>query len=196
LELAEQSSRELFERAAPPRTASIAPFLCARAPLLAAQTVALVGAKGEPLGAEESPAAAVMFGSREVRALLAAVAPFDFRLLSAEEWEYVARDSGASALLNGSTPGEAEAACAALYNGSFEPDGADAGTNGLGVWGMPWGQWIAHSGDRSACGPCRAGAATLYPWQSDEIVMCFAGLGAEMDGFETNPVRFAVDLPG
>lgn len=172
----------------------VAPFLCARAPVLAAQSERLIGRVPWPVGDEDSSAAAVRFDREATRELMRAVRPYRFRLLTAQEWEWVARSGGRDPFINGSTVEEAEAACKALYASAFDPARTDPGSNGLGIWGLPWGDWVAGE-DPWEPGKAHGGAAMLYPWQTDEIIMQLAGMGAGVGNPDENGVRFAVPLP-
>jgi hypothetical protein len=192
LDMQEEESHEIFLREASTHAAVIRPFLCARAPVLAAQTTALLGIAPDVVGDEESETAAARFSREQTHALLTALGS-GFRLLSGDEWEYAARDAGENAFIQGGTVEDAEAACGVLYESAFDAED-DAEISALGLWGMPLGEWIAAPHDTRACGNSRGGAAMLYPWQSDEIVMCFAGMGDDVGGFDRNGVRVAVDL--
>jgi hypothetical protein len=107
----------------------------------------------------------------------------------------VARGGGADPFVNGADARQAEAACAALYGKPFAPDRKDAGSNGLGIWGLPWGDWVAGSGPRVP-GKGRGGAARGYPWEGPGIIECLAGSGDSFAQRDANCLRFAVDLPG
>ncbi len=175
-----------------PRDTTVRPFLCACAPVLAKQAQDLVGEAPWPVGADDSDFAAVRFGRAHAARVLDA-APF--RLLTADEWEYVAREGGPLAFINGSNEVEAEAACKALYAAAYDASRDDAGTNAFGVWGLPWGDWVAAATGRRDPHTSRGGAAMLYPWQGDELVMQLCALGDDACGNDENGVRFALDLP-
>lgn len=64
-----------------------------------------------------------------------------------------------------------------------------------GVWGLPWGCWICDDDEPQIAYAGRGGAAMLYPWQSDEIVMQLAGQDDDTCDFDEHPVRVVVDLP-
>lgn len=179
-------------KANPPHEVTVRPFLCACAPVLAKQAEALVGEAPWPVGADDSDAAAVRFGRAHAARVLDAS---PFRLLTADEWEYVAREGGSLAFINGSNEEEAEAACKALYDAAYDAARDDAGTNGFGVWGLPWGDWVAAATGRRDPHTSRGGAAMLYPWQGDELVMQLCALGDDACGNDENGVRFALDLP-
>lgn len=67
----------------------------------------------------------------------------------------------------------AEAACRALYaKQHFERATKEPATNAFGVWGLPFGEFVAKPrGKRLEPWGIRGGAAMLYPWQVDEIVI-------------------------
>ncbi len=178
----------------PPRVATVAPFLCARAPLLRDAAWQLLGEEeGWVVGDEDSPLAAIRFEKDAAEAL---VAKLPFRLMTDAEWEYVAREGGGLAFINGATPEATEAACEALYNAAYAPERVDAGTNGLGIWGLPWGDWLATAKAPRTPAYARGGAAMAYPWQSDEIALQLCAWSNDGCGNDENGVRFALDLPG
>ncbi|MCE9574764.1 MAG: hypothetical protein K8W52_16565 [Deltaproteobacteria bacterium] len=178
---------------APPRIATVAPFLCARAPLLRDAAWQLLGAEaGWVVGDEDSARAPIRFEKDTATAL---VAMLPFRLMTDAEWEYVAREGGALAFINGATPAQATAACDAVYAAAYDPERVDAGTNGFGVWGLPWGDWLATADAPRTPAFVRGGAAMSYPWQSDELPMQLCALGNDGCANDENGVRFALDLP-
>ncbi len=179
--------------AAPPRKAKVAPFLVARAPLLVRRAREIVGKKvGWVIGDEQSEESPVRLTKAQCTPILKAI---PWRLPTAIEWEWVARDGGRNAFVNGATPDDAEAACSALYNKAFAPERDDAGSNGFGVWGMPWGDWIATAKKPRLPHAGRGGAAMLYPWQNDELMMQLAGSSDDSCGNTEQCLRFAIDLP-
>lgn len=179
--------------AAPPRKVKLAPFLLARAPLLLKRARELVGTKvGWVIGDEGSDRSPVRFTKAQCTPILKAI---PWRLPTATEWEWVARDGGGHAFVNGATPDDAEAACSALYGKAFDPERNDAGSSGFGVWGMPWGDWIAKPGKPRVPHAGRGGAAMLYPWQNDELMMQLAGMADGGCANEEQCLRFAIDLP-
>ncbi|MER2563867.1 MAG: ankyrin repeat domain-containing protein [Myxococcaceae bacterium] len=165
LDWQEPSTLELF---APSKTAPaiIATFLCARAPV-----------STEPMTKKQAEQA---------------LKRTPFRVLTPLEWEYVARDGGASPFISARTPAEAEAACAKLYGAMFDPKKKDS--TAFGVWGLPLGEWVSSKKSGALTGAC-GGAAMLYPWQGDELVECFAGLRESANANTQNPLRFAFSLP-
>ncbi len=191
----EESSVEWLESLAeaPGREVSVAPFLMARAPMLAGAAQAIAGDDaGWVTGNEGSPEAPIRFTKEQCDPLLAA---FPWRLPTGDEWEWVARTGGTTSFLNGATPEETEEACKALYSSAFDPERDDAGMNGFGVWGLPWGDWVATPAAPRSPHAGRGGAAMLYPWQSDEIIMQLAGLPDDGCANDEQGLRFVVDLP-
>lgn len=196
VEWVEDEGSEYLEQAAeaaPPRKAKVAPFLLARAPLLVKRARELVGAKvGWVIGDERSDSSPVRFTKAQCAPILKAI---PWRLPTATEWEWVARDGGKHAFVNGATPDAAEAACSALYGKAFAPERDGAGSNEFGVWGMPWGDWIATAAKPRVPHAGRGGAAMLYPWQNDELMMQLAGMADDGCANEEQCLRFAIDLP-
>lgn len=146
--------------------ATVATFLCARAPV-----------STEPMTKKQAEQA---------------LKRTPFRVLTPLEWEYVARDGGHSPFVSARTPDEAEAACAKLYGAAFDPKKKDS--TAFGVWGLPLGEWVSSKKNGALTGAC-GGAAMLYPWQGDELVECFAGLRESANANTQNPLRFAFSLP-
>lgn len=183
------------EKAQKPRVATVAPFLCARTPILRDRARAMLGDDevGWVVGDEDDANAVVLFDKDDCARLLVGG---PFRLLRRAEWELVARAGGDLAFVNGATPEEAAAACEALYDRAYDPGRDDAGTNALGIWGLPWGDWVGDDKRPSAPSAIRAGAAASYPWQNDEIVGALCGWGDDGCGMDQAAVRFALDLPG
>lgn len=180
-------------KASPPRKVTVAPVLIARAPLLVKRARDIVGPKvGWVIGDDRSDSSPIRFTKAQCTPILNAI---PWRLPTAIEWEWVARDGGTHAFVNGATPDDAEAACSALYDKAFSPERSDAGSNGFGVWGMPWGDWIAKPNKPRVPHAGRGGAAMLYPWQSDELMMQLAGMGDDHCGNDEQCLRFAIDLP-
>lgn len=173
--------------------ATVAPFLIARAPVLAGAAQNIAGEDaGWVTGDEGSPAAPIRFTKEQCTPILAA---FPWRLPTGHEWEWVARTGATTAFLNGATAAETEAACKALYASAYEHEVTGPGQNGFGVWGLPWGDWVATAAAPRLPHAGRGGAAMLYPWQSDEIIMQLAGLGDDGCANDEQNLRFALDLP-
>lgn len=146
--------------------AAVATFLCARAPV---STEPMTRRKAEQ-----------------------ALKRTPFRVMTVDEWEYVARDGGTSPFVNARTPKEAEAACAKLYGASFDPKKKEVSS--FGAWGLPLGEWTSSKKDGALTGAC-GGAAMLYPWQGDELIDCFAGVRDRANSNTENLLRFAFSLP-
>lgn len=146
--------------------AAVATFLCARAPV---STEPMTRRKAEQ-----------------------ALKRTPFRVMTVDEWEYVARDGGTSPFVNARTPKEAEAACAKLYGTSFDPKKKEV--SAFGVWGLPLGEWTSSKKDGALTGAC-GGAAMLYPWQGDELIDCFVGVRDRAHSNTENLLRFAFSLP-
>ena len=179
--------------AAPAHDVTVAPFLVARAPLLVKHARAIVGTKvGWVIGDEGSDRSPIRFTKAQCTPILKAI---PWRLPTAIEWEWVARDGGKYAFINGATPDDAEAACSALYGKAFLLERSDAGSNGFGVWGMPWGDWIATPTRPRVPHAGRGGAAMSYPWQNDELLMQLAGMADDGCANAEQCLRFAIDLP-
>lgn len=184
-------SVESLAKEAKPRVATVRPFLCARAPVLRDYAYKLLGTKdGWVIGDEDSGASPVRYTKKKTTQLLEET---PFRLLTADEWQWVAREGGRLAFVNGATPDEAEAACHALYGNAFDPTRSDEGNNAFALWGLPWGDWTAEAKAPRVPHEERGGAAMPYPWQSDEIIMALAAFGS--GGDDQSCVRFALDLP-
>ena len=195
LEWNEESSAEWLESlgARAGGEVTVAPFLIARGPVLAGDAQRIAGDEaGWVTGNEDSPAAPIRFTKDQCTPILAA---FPWRLPTGHEWEWVARTGGTTAFLNGATPDETESACKALYSAAYDHECADAGINGFGVWGLPWGDWVSAAAAPRTPHAGRGGAAMLYPWQSDEIIMQLAGLGDDGCANDEQNLRFALDLP-
>ncbi len=175
-----------------PREVAVKPFLCARAPASAACARELGVDVGWVVG-DDSDDAPIRLDDESAEALFETFS--SARLPTRAEWEWVARQGGVLPFINGATFEEAEAACHALYGKAFDPDRDDAGSNAWGVWGMPWGDWICDDDEPQLAYAGRGGAAMLYPWQGDEIVMQLAGQPDDTCGFDEQCVRFVVDLP-
>ena len=173
------------------KPAQIDPFLCARAPLLEGHARALRKRTEFTVGDTDG---AVTFTRKQANAAMAAF-PASFRFLKPLEWEYVARDGGVTTFINGDVPEGAKKACEDLNEHRFDPRRKGPGSNALGVWGLPLGDWVASKNVRvsgSACG----GAAMDLPWPSaDGIALCFAGLSVVGGRENASCVRVAVDLP-
>ena len=196
IEWSEDESGEWVEQAAeaqPPREVTVKPFLCARAPVLAGAAEAIAGDKaGWVVGNENSEDSPIRFTKAQCAPILKKIA---WRLPTGDEWEWVARDGGVNAFINGATPDDAEKACNALYGAAYDNERTDRGVNGFGVWGMPWGDWIAKPGKPREPHAGRGGAAMLFPWQSDEIIMQLAGMGDDACANKEQCLRFVIDLP-
>lgn len=182
---------DLATRAAP-REVRVKPFLAARSPVSAAQARALGVDLGWVVG-DDSDNAPIRLDDESAEAL------FDefpaARLPTRAEWEWLARQGGTLMFINGATFEEAEAACEALYGKGFDPGRDDAGQNAWGIWGMPWGDWICDDDEPQIAYAGRGGAAMLYPWQGDEIIMQLAGQPDDTCSFDEQCVRFVLDMP-
>jgi hypothetical protein len=195
VEYVENTALEWIDKlaeAAVPREVTVKPFLCARAPASAACARVLGVDVGWVVG-DDSDDAPIRLDDESAEALFEQFAMA--RLPRRAEWEWVARQGGALPFINGATFEEAEDACKALYGTAFDPVRDDAGQNAWGVWGMPWGDWICEDDELQLAYAGRGGAAMLYPWQGDEIVMQLAGQPDDTCGFDEQCVRFVVNLP-
>ena len=163
----------------PSEPATVAPFLLARAPLLAEHI------EGWVVGDEDSDQSAVRIDSDTAAAVLA---EGPFRVPTSIEWEWVAREGGVLAFVDAADPDEAAAACEDISDSPYDPDLA----NGGGIWGLPWGDWV---GDGKQPRASRGGAAMLYPWQSDELILQLAGLPDDAASQAQNCLRYALDVP-
>ena len=173
------------------KPAAVGAFLCARTPLLEGHARGLRAKRPIKLGRTDAVVAFTRAQADSVVALL----PGSFRHLSQIEWEYVARSGGTTTFINGETPYEARAACEELHDERFDPAEKSRGSNTLGVWGLPWGEWVGGKNARHAKAAC-GGAAMSLPWVSgDAIVGCFAGLSVVIGAETASCVRVAVDLP-
>ena len=201
LELQENVTREQVEamKNAKTKKTKIAPFLCARAPVHGALARQVLGKVGWAIDEREPEASVVRLSRAAATTLAKAFAKDGLRLLTGPEWEWVAREGSArSTFINGRNAKVAEAACAALYKKPrFDPADGPPATNGFGVWGLPWGEFVADpKGTRRTPACCRGGAAMLYHWQADEIVMCVPSFGYRLGkSKESASVRFAIDMP-
>lgn len=186
------AAKELARAARPRHQVRVAPFLCARAPLVEDGSVALVSA---------AEAARMVKRAK-------------LRLLSEAEWEYVARDGGSRAWI-GLDDAETDVQRAlarhakSLYGRSSPPSGAAA--DRFGVWALALGDWVADSWHQDyrraprdgapwkpgkAPGVRRGGAASLYPWQdADEHLESHAAIRLPAARGTFACVRFALDLP-
>lgn len=164
----------------PAETVTVGAFLLARAPLLAKDVEG-----GYVVGDEESDESPVRLDRDTASVMLRDSA---WRLPTAAEWEWVAREGGELAFVDGATAEDAEAACEDVYDSPYDPGLA----NGWGVWGLPWGDWVGEGKEPQAG---RGGAAMLYPWQSDELILQLAGLPDDAAGNAEQCLRFALDLP-
>ena len=162
-------------------TVTVAPFLLARAPLLARDVDG-----GWVVGDEESDESAVRLDADLAGAILR---DSPFRAPTSIEWEWVAREGGSLAFVDGADAEDAEAACEDVYDSPYDADLA----NGWGVWGLPWGDWV---GDGKELRAGRGGAAMTFPWQADELILQLAGLPDDAAGNAEHCLRFALDLPG
>lgn len=193
VEYNEESAHEWLDQiaeSASPREVTVKPFLISRAPLLIGQARALGLEEGWVVGDDESEDSPVRYYQEYIETVMQAV---PFRLPTGDEWEYVARDGGKNPFVNGATFEEAEEACDALYDMDFDPDDESREINSLGVWGLPWGDWVAKPENPRVPHVGRGGAAMPYPWQGDEIIMQLAcGVDSADD---QQCVRFVVDLP-
>ncbi|HSN28903.1 MAG TPA: hypothetical protein VLT45_21595 [Kofleriaceae bacterium] len=161
-------------------TVTVAPFLLARAPLLARDVDG-----GWVVGDEESDESAVRL-DQDMASVLLRDSPF--RVPTSIEWEWVAREGGELPFVDGADAEDAEAACEDVYDSSYDADLA----NGWGVWGLPWGDWVGEGKEPRAG---RGGAAMTYPWQADELILQLAGLPDDAAGNAEHCLRFALDLP-
>jgi hypothetical protein len=178
---AEQALAWLDELAkVPPETVTVGAFLLARAPLLAKDFDG-----GNVVGDEDSDESAIRIDADTAAALLR---DGPWRVPTSIEWEWVAREGGELAFVDGATPEDAEAACEDVFDSPYDADLA----NGWGVWGLPWGDWV---GDGKELRGGRGGAAMSYPWQSDELILQLAGLPDDAAGNADHCLRFALDLP-
>jgi len=164
----------------PTETVTVEAFLLARAPLLAKDIEG-----GWVIGDEESDESAVRLDRDTATVVLRDGA---WRVPTSNEWEWVAREGGELPFVDGATPEDAEAACEDVFDSPYDPDLA----NGWGVWGLPWGDWVG-GGKEPQAG--RGGAAMLYPWQGDELILQLAGLPDDAAGNAEQCLRFALDLP-
>lgn len=163
----------------PAELATVAPFLLARYPLLAQHI------EGWVVGDEDSDESAVRIDSDVAAAVLAEV---PFRVPTSTEWEWVAREGGVLPFVDATDADDAAAACEDVFDSSYDPDLA----NGWGIWGLPWGDWV---GDDKQPKASRGGAAMLFPWQGDELIMQLAGLPDDSCGQTQNCLRYALDVP-
>ncbi len=200
LKLDEEITREqVAEMTAKTKKTKVAPFLCARAPVSGALAERAIGATGWTIDEDEPEAGVVRLSAPQATKLAKAFAKDGLRLITDPEWEWVAREGGRVSFINAKDARGAERACAALYAmPRFAPNAAPPTTNGFGVWGLPWGDFVADpNGTRRTVWGVRGGAAMLYPWQTDEIVMCVASFGYRLGkSKEQSGVRFAIDIPG
>ncbi len=195
IEFAEDSATEWLDEiatSAPPTEVTVKPLLVARAPLLAGRARALGTDSGWVVGDDKSDLAPIRFDDEQTEPI---IDQLPWRLPTSVEWEWIARGGGVTPFINGTTFEEAEAACMALYEKAFDPERDDAGMNSLGVWGLPWGDWVADDDEPRDAIAGRGGAAMLYPWQGDEIIMQMAGMGDDGCGFDEHCLRFVLDLP-
>jgi len=202
LKFEEDVTREMVEglRGAKTKKTKVAPFLCARAQVHGSLAEAVLGKTGWALDEEDARAGIVRLYPADAAKLARAFAKDGLRLITDPEWEWVAREGGARHWINADDAKGAEKACGALYGAErFSRDAKPPATNGWGVWGLPWGDFVAEAkGTRRAVWGVRGGAAMLYPWQSDEIVMCCASYGYRVGrgrSKEQSSVRFAIDMP-
>ncbi len=187
----DEETRSTLEAGPQAKPSAAAPFLCGRTPLLERHARALRAKTRLVRGGDD---AIVTFTRNQADAALMALPP-SWRLLSAMEWEYVARSGGVTTFINGTGPSEARAACDDLNEEPFDPERQSPGSNALGIWGLPWGDWVAGKNKRYAGAAC-GGVAMEFPWPSDDaIVGCFAGLSIVIGADEASCVRVAVDLP-
>jgi hypothetical protein len=163
----------------PAEPATVAPFLIARHPLLSQHI------EGWVVGDEDSDESAVRLDSDTAAAVLA---EGPFRVPTSTEWEWVAREGGVLPFVDGADPDDAAAACEDIYDSSYDRDLG----NGWGIWGLPWGDWV---GDGKQPRGGRGGAAMLYPWQGDELILQLAGLPDDSAGQTQNCLRYALDVP-
>jgi hypothetical protein len=159
---------------------------------------AVLGHSGWTIDEAEPEAGVTRLSSAEAGKLARAFARDGLRLITEVEWEWVARECGSSPFINARDARGAERACEALYcKPRFDRRDGQPAANALGVWGLPWGDFVAapKSAQRTAWG-VRGGAAMGYPWQSDEIVECVPSYGFRL-GRSKQPsgVRLALDLP-
>lgn len=185
-------------RGAKTKRVEVAAFLCARAPVHGALAERVLGEVGWAIDEDDPTAGVVRVHAKDAGKLARAFAKDGLRLLTSPEWEWVAREGGARHWINADDARGAEKACAALYNcARFGRDAKPPTINGWGVWGLPWGDFVAEArGTRRTAWGVRGGAAMLYPWQTDEIMMCVASFGYRLGkSKEQAGVRFAVDMP-
>jgi hypothetical protein len=200
LDFNEEVTREQVEAMKKRRTTKktkVAAFLCARAPACGELTERVLGKMGWAIDEEEPAAGPVRLAPADASKLVRAFAKDGLRFLTDPEWEWVAREGGECHWINGKDARGAEKACAALYNTRFDRDIGRPATNGFGVWGLPWGDFVTDAkGTRRTATRVRGGAAMLYPWQTDEILMCVASFGYAIGKSKSEcGVRFAVDIP-
>ncbi|MBA3463216.1 MAG: hypothetical protein H0T46_24885 [Deltaproteobacteria bacterium] len=162
-----------------PESVTVSAFLLARAPLLAEHI------EGWVIGDEDSDQSAVRIDS-DIAAAVLAEGPW--RVPTSIEWEWVAREGGELPFVDATDPDEAAAACEDIYDSPYDPDLA----NGWGIWGLPWGDWV---GDGKQPRAGRGGAAMLYPWQGDELILQLAGLPDDAAGQTQHCLRYALDVP-
>jgi len=196
----EEVTREQVARMARTQTrkTKVAPFLCARAAVSGALAERVLGDMGWTIDEDEPEKGIVRLDARQAGKLARTFAKDGLRLITEPEWEWVAREGGARIWLNANDARGAERACDALYRKPrFERAAGPPATNGFGVWGLPFGDFVAApSGTRRTVWGVRGGAAMLYPWQTDEIVMCVPSFGYRLGKSKQKcGVRFAVDLP-
>ncbi len=163
----------------PAEPATVGPFLLARYPLLSQHI------EGWVIGDQDSDESAVRLDSDTAASVLA---DGPFRVPTSTEWEWVAREGGVLPFVDGADADDAAAACEDIFDSSYDPDLG----NGWGIWGLPWGDWV---GDGKQPRGGRGGAAMLYPWQGDELIMQLAGLPDDCAGQTQHCLRYALDVP-
>jgi formylglycine-generating enzyme required for sulfatase activity len=178
----------------PVHPVAVAPFLCARFPLLATQAAALLGADGfedafrPEFGDDDAPVA--MYLTRDECARVLALT--GARMLSEAEWEWAARATGATLFpfgdarpsSYGETPTDRTVARGELVClASFEDEPRnDLASNAFGLCGLAVGEFCADAwhddydgapddgsawtaGGREGAFVTRGGSAALWPWQ-------------------------------
>jgi formylglycine-generating enzyme required for sulfatase activity len=196
---------EVRASARPVRAVFIRPFLIARTPILAG----MLARFGEPAAEEDPRGVPPRFAAPAVARV---ARHFGFRLPSEAEWEWVAREGGRTSFVNGTSANDAEAGHAALHTKPFRISSARyPAANRWGVWGLPWGDWVAdawhdtYEGAPADARPwfpvevpeiVRGNSAMSYPWETEsETLLAWAGYRWRAKATDLGCVRPALDLP-
>ncbi|MEJ7732724.1 MAG: hypothetical protein WKG00_26425 [Polyangiaceae bacterium] len=212
--------RAVASIARPVHRVRVAPFLCARAPLLVGQAERLVGALDEDVARPDVGEGERVIAYLSRREAKRAARRLGWQVIAEAQWEYLARDAGDGAWigepLRSADPDDALAVKAFCKRPALEGRPSRGSVDAFGVWGLMAGEWTADAwhdtydgaprravawsaGAAPALGVVRAmGCSVSWPWQSDEEILgCHASTRSDGRGADQAwALRLVLPIPG